>query len=219
VGAGQQLVSRQRSPTQLFRRSFSDEDSFSVTRRAMMEFFWDRNASDSDNPKPPPDYNKHLHNIEFPSHAIDDLDELINNSSASFTQIPMSIIIERVEKGDILLQDLIRIFHVFSPFSPFLISSQNRIDLEEKDIYYSKQFSKAVLSENEIPMSSTAEALRFLFPPTTTPSPHLRPLFLSAPSKTIITNYQMNKPKSVTNINKIFNRISLITTPSILTLL
>jgi hypothetical protein len=93
----------------------------------MMEFFWDRNSSDSDQ-KIPPDYNKHLHTIEFPSHSIDDLDELLKNSSASFSQIPMSTIMDRVERGDILLQDLIKIFHVCSCSS--LFSSSSDLDTE-----------------------------------------------------------------------------------------
>lgn len=76
----------------------------------MMEFFWERNSS-SENLKIPPDYNKHHHNIEFPSQDID-LEDLLQNKS-SFLQIPLPVILERIEKGNHLLHDLVKIFQVF----------------------------------------------------------------------------------------------------------
>jgi hypothetical protein len=75
----------------------------------MLEFFWDHN-SDSQIPKVPPDYNKHLHTLEFPALEIN-LDDLLNNS-ASFSQIPITVILERIQRGNNLIQDLSKIFHV-----------------------------------------------------------------------------------------------------------
>jgi hypothetical protein len=125
-----------------------------------LEFFWDH----SQTPKVPPDYNKHLHTLEFPAPDID-LDDLLNNH-ASFSQIPIAVILERIQRGNILIQDLSKIFHVTAPDSCSLIIDfplQNRMELEEKEMNYSSQFIKTILSENEIPSSSVAHALMFVY--------------------------------------------------------
>jgi hypothetical protein len=130
-----------------------------VRSTAMLEFFWDH----SQTPKVPPDYNKHLHTLEFPAPDID-LDDLLNNH-ASFSQIPIAVILERIQRGNILIQDLSKIFHVTAPDSCSLIIEfplQNRMELEEKEMNYSSQFIKTILSENEIPSSSVAHALMFV---------------------------------------------------------
>lgn len=74
------------------------------------------------------------------------LNDSINQSLYSFSQVPINTAVERADNGSFLLSEMCKIF-------------QGRIDLEDMEINYSMKVSRPNLYESEIRSSTTERAL------------------------------------------------------------
>ena len=80
-----------------------------------MDFFWENDKQTINRPLFDP-----TKVIEFPSVDLN-IEEFLSNNS-SFLQIPPLIALERIEKGNSNLNDLIKLFQVLFSFSLFPLS-------------------------------------------------------------------------------------------------